>query len=309
MRKLTAGLGIALAAALALSGCATGAGQRPLKIDAKTHRAEVQESRVRYIIVHYTALDFERSVRELTRGNVSSHYLIADDPKATIYLLVDEDRRAWHAGQSSWRGETALNSASIGIEIVNAGGGEARDPGVFAPFSEAQMANAIALVADIARRHEVLPHRILGHGEIAPMRRVDPGPLFPWRRLHEAGVVPWPSDAAIAAATERFAQALPDAAWVQERLLRHGFAIVATGQWDELTEAALRNFQVRYRPARYDGQLDLETAALLAAATEPGGLVVRAADGSLIPYDPDARRVRPLADGLKPRPWRLTAPN
>jgi N-acetylmuramoyl-L-alanine amidase len=280
------GVWIGLAMALAVAGCAT-APTGP-KIDTKTYRSQTHESRARFIVLHFTALDFDKSVQVLTKGAVSSHYLIGDDPKAKIYLLVDEERRARHAGISSWRGETLLNSASIGIEIVNLGGSGV-DPAAFAPFSDEQITQTVALVKDIARRHQVAPHRIVAHGEIAPTRRVDPGPRFPWRRLFEEGLIPWPADAAVAAAATQLAGVVPDAVWLQDRLTRHGFGLERSGVIDAGTTAAVKNFQMRYRPSKPDGVLDLETAALLMAATEPGGLEIRGPDGALTPYEPKDR--------------------
>lgn len=99
---------------LVLAGCSSG-----LRID-DSHTATGQNSRVQYIVLHYTSADMARSLQLLTETDVSSHYLIGEAP-ATIYRLVDENRRAWHAGDSQWQGRTWLNGTSIGIELVNQG--------------------------------------------------------------------------------------------------------------------------------------------------------------------------------------------
>jgi N-acetylmuramoyl-L-alanine amidase len=147
------------------------------RIDTR-YRAVSQDSRVQFIILHYTEIDFAHSLERLTRQEVSSHYLIDVEPP-TIYRLVDENRRAWHAGPSYWQGFTHLNSNSIGIEIVNAGnGGDPRAD--YAPFPDRQIDRVIALVRDVEQRHGVRPDRVLGHSDIQPDDKQDPGPRFPW---------------------------------------------------------------------------------------------------------------------------------
>jgi N-acetylmuramoyl-L-alanine amidase len=227
-----------------------------------SYRSRGQDSRVMYIVIHATEGDFPHSLQILTQGEVSSHYLVRDEPP-TVHRLVDEDRRAWHAGVSSWKGSTQLNAASVGIEIVNLVG---------QPYPPAQIDAVVALVKDIALRHRVPPERILGHSDIAPQRKVDPGPLFPWRRLAEEGLVPWPDEAMAAGLLPGFAAALPDAAWFQQRLAQLGFAVPTTAAWDEETRRVLRAFQMRYRPASAYGVADAETAALLQVAVSPSGL-------------------------------------
>ncbi|KAA5803393.1 N-acetylmuramoyl-L-alanine amidase [Alkalicaulis satelles] len=261
----------------ALGACASGP-----RIDTR-HASPAHDSRVRYIIVHYTAVDFEESLRLLTTTGVSSHYLIDRDP-ARIHRLVPEHRRARHAGVSSWRGETYLNTASIGIEIVNRGY-DWGAPDEWEPYDEAQIAAAAWLIGDIARRHDIAPHRILGHAEVSPGRKSDPGPLFPWRRLAWAGLVPWPDETRLEELSAQYQDALPDAGWHQARLRRHGLGVEVTSVWDDQTRHALQAFQMRFRPARHDGVSDAQTAALLDLVTSPEGLMIRGADGVWRPYD------------------------
>jgi N-acetylmuramoyl-L-alanine amidase len=247
-----------------------------------SHSAVSQGSRVQYVILHFTWSDWESSLATLTEGPVSSHYLVRDDP-VRIYQLVDESRRAFHAGASAWRGHTNLNAASIGIEIVNAGNRLA-DQGVpWQPYPEQQIDAVIALVKDVVRRHRVPPQNVLGHSDVAPLRKLDPGPLFPWRRLAEAGLIAWPDEARVAARRAAFEQALPDVAWFQARLGAHGFAVEPTGELDDATRRILSAFQMKYRPERYEGIPDAETAALLdvlttAAEGAAGGAVSGCAD-------------------------------
>jgi len=272
-RSTTFGLRILLPViALAVSGCAsTGGPQRVgLYTISEQYAAQSQDSRVQFIVLHYTETDFAKSLNILTRGPVSSHYLIDANPPR-IYRLVPEDRRAWHAGKSFWQGQTGLNVSSIGIEIVN-DGNRGNLEGPFAPWDPAQIEAVVALVKDIAARHGVQPHHIVGHSDIAPQRKQDPGAAFPWYRLVEAGLVPWPDAAQVATAQTRYTGAVPTVAWFQEKLAAHGFEVPRNGELDDATRRVIVSFQMKYRPASWDGEPDAETAALLDVATTPGGL-------------------------------------
>lgn len=141
------------------------------------------ERRPNFIILHHTGADTaEHSLRTLTTRarEVSAHYLVGRD--GTIWQLVDERARAWHAGESYWAGMTDLNSASIGIELDN----DADEP-----FAEAQIVSLLALLGDITARYHMPRGNILGHGDIAPVRKVDPSRYFPWQRLAREGYGLW----------------------------------------------------------------------------------------------------------------------
>ena len=254
----------ALLAAVLLAGCATG-----LRID-ETYTAQGQDSRVQFLVLHFTNEDFSRSLRILTQGRVSSHYLVAESPP-TIYRLVDENRRAWHAGLSSWQGNTQLNASSIGIEIVNMGlqGQPAEDIRNYAHYPKEQIDAVLELCKDIVRRHGIRPDRVVGHSDIAPQRKVDPGPKFPWKRFAEAGLIVWPDAAKVAARLPYFEQNLPNTLWFQERLAKHGFQVPEHGELDTPTRNVIRAFQMKYRQERFDGMPDAETAALLDALVNP----------------------------------------
>ena len=250
--------------AMLLGGCATG-----LKIDA-TYTATSQDSRVQYLIIHFTAEDFPRSLKVLTQGPVSSHYLVSErqgDAPAKVYQLVDENRRAFHAGVSSWKGATALNASSIGIEIVNLGGRRGLNGLRFPDFDPEQIDRVVELVKDIVVRHQIKPDRILGHSDIAPTRKNDPGPKFPWKRLADEGLIPWPDAKAVADKKAAYELTLPSITWFQETLVKHGFTLPATGEQDKLTTDVISAFQQKYRPARFDGLPDAETAAILEVLT------------------------------------------
>ena len=250
--------------AMLLGGCATG-----LKIDA-TYTATSQDSRVQYLIIHFTAEDFPRSLKVLTQGPVSSHYLVSErqgDAPAKVYQLVDETRREFHAGVSSWKGATALNASSIGIEIVNLGGRRGPNGLRFPDFDSDQIDRVVELVKDIVVRHQIKPDRILGHSDIAPTRKNDPGPKFPWKRLADEGLIPWPDAKAVADKKAAYELTLPSVTWFQEKLVKHGFTLPATGEQDKLTTDVISAFQQKYRPARFDGLPDAETAAILEVLT------------------------------------------
>ena len=242
---------------LFLAGCASGP-----RIDT-SHPSVNFDNRAQFIVVHYTSASMERSLALLTHGQVSSHYLIGDDKAATIFKLVDENYRAWHAGESEWQGRTWLNSSSIGIEIVNAGFRDTPAGRVWYPYSEAQIQNLIVLLKDISQRNHISPAHIIGHSDIAPLRKLDPGPLFPWQRLAAAGLGQWPNAQAVARQQALFAQSLPSATWFQQELARLGYATPQTGEFDTATRHVLTAFQMHYRPARFDGVADAESAAIL----------------------------------------------
>lgn len=197
------------------------------------------------IVLHYTGM--ESGAAALARlmdpnAEVSAHYLVEED--GAITAMVREDRRAWHAGRAHWRGISDVNSASVGIEIVNPG----HEFG-YRPFPDEQIASVMRLVQDIKNRHAVTRGNIVGHSDIAPARKQDPGELFPWDALAKRRLaLPRPtknmtdplwSDAAFLLALERFGYDVTDAA------------------------AAVTAFQRRFRPQNLDGVIDGECRALL----------------------------------------------
>lgn len=260
MKTLVATLLLAL-----LTGCVTGP-----QYD-KTYTAKGQSSRARFLVLHYTVSDRPSSIKILTEQQVSAHYLLTDEPKPTIYNLVDEKNAAWHAGNSSWKNFTQLNNSSIGIEIVNPGWKDTPNGRVYAPFPQYQIDALIPLVRDIVTRNQIAPENVLGHSDIAPLRKQDPGPMFPWKQLADAGLVAWPDATRVAVVTPVFQAQLPDVAWYQKKLATWGYGLVQSGVLDEQTRAVLSAFQMKYRPANIDGMPDVETAALLEALTNPTG--------------------------------------
>lgn len=247
-----------------LGACST---QRPggLAID-RSIQAKSQNSRVEFLVLHYTAANNQASLKILSEMNVSSHYLITDHPQPQVYELVDESRRAWHAGVSQWFDRTDLNSASIGVEIVNPG----KQDGQWAPYPPTQISTLITLVGDIVARHQIKPHNIIGHSDIAPQRKIDPGPLFPWAELASHGLGRWYNPSKVASHLQEFAlDGLPTIAWLQTQLNRLGYAAPTSGVLDKATRNVIAAFQMHYRPAVYDGQPDAETMAIAKALITP----------------------------------------
>lgn len=250
-------LAVALISLFWLAGCSRG-----LVIDER-YQSVNHDSRVQYVVLHYTSSGFQRSLASLTHGSVSSHYLIDQNPP-TIFRLVDENRRAWHAGESSWQGRTWLNASSLGIELVHPGYTDTPNGRRWHPWDAAQIDALIPLLQDILARHNLPPDRVIGHSDIAPQRKVDPGPLFPWARLAQAGVAVWPSETEVARRTDQLAGWTPPVAWFQQYLRQFGYEIPAHGQADRATRNVIAAFQMRFRPDRHDGLPDSQTAALLA---------------------------------------------
>jgi N-acetylmuramoyl-L-alanine amidase len=256
-----------------LGGCTTTTTPGGVPIDIR-HASRGQDSRVLFLVIHYTVADLPLAIKVLTESDVSAHYLLTDETPPRIFRLVPEERRAWHSGPSAWKGHRQLNASSIGIEIVHPGFRLGPDGERFdLPFPPAQIDALIPLVRDIVARHQIRPDRILGHGEVSPQFKQDPGPTFPWRRLSELGITPpWPDPQRVAAQRALYeppAGGLPDVPWFQEMLAQHGYAIEKTGQLDAQTRNVLTNFQMRYRPARHDGLPDAESAAILWVLANP----------------------------------------
>lgn len=232
-----------------------------------SHSAQGKNSRVRHIVLHYTVADTPKSLKILTEKNVSSHYLITDESPPTVYQLVDESERAWHAGVSQWFDHTDLNTSSIGIEIVNAG---RQNDGRWDSFSQEQIEVLLLLLEDIIQRHPVAPANIVGHSDIAPQRKLDPGPKFPWKTLAEHGYGRWYDERLASAYTARFTQKeLPSVASIQNWLQQAGYTVPQHGKLDDETKNVIAAFQMHYRPARYDGEIDAQTAGILKALISP----------------------------------------
>lgn len=207
------------------------------------NRDERAGAAVDMLVLHYTGMQSgEAALARLCdpAAMVSAHYTIDED--GTVYAMVPENMRAWHAGVSYWAGARDINARSIGIELVNPG----HEFG-YRPFATAQIAALVELAKDILGRHPIAAWRVLGHSDVAPLRKEDPGELFPWAELAAKGIGIWPSKAAD-----------PGAAKVAEFLTRYGY------DPDVPLEKTVTAFQRHFRPTRVDGMADAETRALLA---------------------------------------------
>jgi N-acetylmuramoyl-L-alanine amidase len=257
--------------ALLLAACATPTTPGGVPIDTR-YNSENQDSRVLFVVLHYTVANLPLSIKVLTARphQVSAHYLVSDDAAPVIYRLVPEERRAWHSGPSYWRGHRQLNASSIGIEIVHPGFTlNADGTREYVAFAPAQIDAVVALVKDVVKRHGVRPERIVGHSDVLPQYKQDPGPTFPWKRLADEGLIAWPDAARVAAQRAVYEAALPDIAWFQQKLGDHGFEITPSGTLDDATRNVIAAFQMRFRPSNYGGQPDAETAAILHVLTTP----------------------------------------
>ena len=200
---------------------------------------------VSMVVLHYTGMQSgDEALARMcdSAAKVSAHYMIDED--GTVIQLVDEDKRAWHAGKSYWRGVTDINSASVGIELVNPG----HEWG-YRPFPDAQMEALVPLLADIVKRHDVPRANVVGHSDIAPARKQDPGELFDWERLAKLGL-----------AVPRPTKNLVDPGWSDAAFLlaleRYGYGVTDG-------PAAVVAFQRRFRQENVDGIIDGQCRAIL----------------------------------------------
>lgn len=215
------------------------------------------------LVLHYTGMrTAEAAIARLRDpdAKVSAHYVVDED--GSILRLVPEERRAWHAGRGVWQGETDVNAASIGIEIVNPG----HEFG-YRDFPEAQVQAVIALVADIRTRWSIPDARFIAHSDLAPDRKEDPGELFPWKRLAREGHGLWfePAGDRIAA-LGGFLQIGDEGIGVvvlRAGLHRLGYGLQPGGTYDDDTATTIRAFQRHWRQSRVDGVADGETRATL----------------------------------------------
>jgi len=223
-------------------------------LDRPSPNHDARPGGVDMLILHYTGM---RSAAEAldrlcsAAAKVSAHYLVDED--GSIWRLVAEERRAWHAGVSCWSGRRDINGVSIGIELVNPG----HEYG-YRNFPEPQMAALEELCGGIMGRHPIPARHVLAHSDVAPQRRSDPGERFDWPRLARAGIGLWPDFAATVEAPQRIAE-------MQRLLAAIGYETPQTGVLDAATALVVVAFQRHFRPSRCDGAVDAETRARIAA--------------------------------------------
>ena len=203
------------------------------------------------IVLHYTdMLTAEEAIGRLCDpdAGVSCHYLVTKDGE--VVRMVPEERRAWHAGRSYWRGLTNVNDDSIGIELDNPG-----HTNGYEAFPDAQIEALIPLLSDIKQRHNITRGNVVGHSDVAPVRKRDPGELFPWAKL-----------AKVRLALPRPTRNLMDPNWTDAGFL---LALERFGYDVSDRMAAIMAFQRRFRPELIDGSIDGECRCILLALLLP----------------------------------------
>jgi N-acetylmuramoyl-L-alanine amidase len=213
------------------------------------------------LILHYTGMpSAAKAIDWLAReeSKVSCHYVIDDSGRIT--QMVPERLRAWHAGQSFWRGETDINSHSIGIEIQNPGHAHG-----YPAFPKFQMQAVIALSRDIVKRHAMKPDALLAHSDVAPQRKIDPGEKFKWSELADNGLGRWVQPSPLRAGDEGLSVGCKNDTVLeaQKQLAAYGYDVSPTGELDTRTSHVIRAFQLHFRPRRVDGRLDRSTLSTL----------------------------------------------
>ena len=220
--------------------------QRRIDRPSPNHGPRPAGARVELLILHYTGMpSAEDALNRLCdpAAEVSAHYTVDED--GTIYVHVPEDRRAWHAGVSRWRGLGDVNSRSIGVEIVNPG----HEFG-YRPFPAVQMAAVAELCRDILGRHGIAAADVLGHSDVAPARKEDPGELFDWPGLAARGIGLWPTPSQS-----------DDGPFTAEAV----GALLGRYGYDPAEPKALLAFQRRFQPEVLSGIPDAETVRRLRA--------------------------------------------
>lgn len=212
------------------------------------------------LLLHYTGMDSAKKACDWLckeESQVSCHYLVGED--GGIVQMVDEAKRAWHAGVSSWLGAEDINSASIGIEIQNMG----HTLG-YHDFSAVQMMAVAALSKDIIARHNIEPRNVLAHSDVAPGRKIDPGEKFDWQFLHTHGVGHWVQAEAISGGSFLQEGDEGDPVLAVQTLLKfYGYGMEPSGIFDKTTRAVIEAFQRHFRQERVDGIADASTVATL----------------------------------------------
>lgn len=219
------------------------------------------------LVLHYTDMtSTEAAVAHLCdpESKVSAHYVVGEDGE--VFALVDEDKRAWHAGESYWRGNSGVNSRSIGIEIANPGHSNG-----YRAFPEIQMQSVINLCHEILARHDISARNVVGHSDVAFLRKVDPGELFDWPRLARAAIGLFPFGAKPMMGSElKPGDNGKKVTRLQTALHNWGYGLKLDGDYGPKTEACVTAFQRHYRPGNCNGEWDDECAGLLATLHAEG---------------------------------------
>ena len=228
-------------------------------IEAPSPNFDARRSPPDMLVLHYTGMPTGEAALARLRdaeAKVSAHYLVEEDGR--VFRLVDEARRAWHAGVSFWQGDRDCNAVSVGVEIVNPG----HEFG-YRAFPKVQIDRLLELIADIRTRWTIPDDRIVGHSDVAPERKEDPGELFPWKRLAKAGHGLWIEPKPAPGAPLQIGDEGAGVLVLQSGLQRLGYDCERTGRYDEHLTAIVTAFQRHWRPSAVHGIADGETRARL----------------------------------------------
>ena len=243
------------------------------QVDSSTYISRGKEERIKFIILHYTALDNVGSIRELT-GGVSAHFLVLDEDDNKIYSLVPLEQRAWHAGASAFRGRTNINDTSVGIEIVNDGiAKEYRsDPNPYHPYDHyvdykpVQIEKTAQIIKYVAEKYNVPARNIVAHSDIAPSRKKDPGAKFPWKELYDKyNIGAWYDEADKQEFMDEEKFKATSIIEIKDELRKYGYEINRLDEWDKGSKDVVYAFQLHFNPKNATGEMDLETFAILKA--------------------------------------------
>jgi len=210
------------------------------------------------LILHYTDMESgEAAVARLRdpAARVSAHYVVEED--GAILRLVPEERRAFHAGLSHWRGHELLNGRSIGVEVVNPG----HSCG-YRAFPALQMAALADLLLGVLARHPIPARNVVAHSDVAPDRKRDPGELFDWRGLASLGIGLWPEGVA----GDDLSPAADGAGRATALLRRIGYPVDPARP-----ELAVAAFQRHWRQEECGGRADAGTLARIEAVAALAG--------------------------------------
>ena len=243
------------------------------QVDSSTYISRGKEERIKFIILHYTALDNVGSIRELT-GGVSAHFLVLDEDDNKIYSLVPLEQRAWHAGVSAFRGRTNINDTSVGIEIVNDGiAKEYRsDPNPYHPYDHyvdykpIQIEKVAQIIKYVAEKYNIPARNIIAHSDIAPSRKKDPGAKFPWKELYDKyNIGAWYDEADKQEFMDEEKFKATSIREIKDELRKYGYEINRLDEWDKESKDVVYAFQLHFNPKNATGEMDLETFAILKA--------------------------------------------
>ena len=210
------------------------------------------KKRIKFIIIHYTGMQSEiASIKRLTKSSskVSCHYLI--NRKGQIARMVNDNKVAWHAGKSRWKGFKNLNENSIGIELVNKGHKYG-----YEKFQNKQINSLVNLCKILRKKYYIKKENFLGHSDIAPLRKIDPGEKFPWKKLSKFNIGKWYVKKRV---NFKFINKRQKEILFFKNIYKIGYRYFSFYKRDKTDKLVIKSFQRRYLPKNVTGKIDLET--------------------------------------------------